>query len=92
MADLIMNNIKEKNKEYTAFARFIFAVFGFGWLIGFVYELYQYIYGDRISVMIILTLGALSYLFLYTAYKGKAPAWFEDKSFFNSTENKDSDY
>ncbi len=79
-----MNDIQHKNKEHSILARSIFALLGFAWLIGFVTELYQFFYGEHLSILIILTLGILSYIFIHAAYKGKAPSWIEDKSIFGS--------
>jgi type IV secretory pathway TrbL component len=79
----MMNNA-EKKLQYSWVTCLFLALFGFAFLAGFVTELYQIIYGERLSVMLTLFLGYFSYLFLYTAYKGKSPKWFNDRDIFGS--------
>ncbi|MFC3194475.1 hypothetical protein ACFODZ_09515 [Marinicella sediminis] len=72
---------KEKH-QYHWFTCLFFALFGFVFLWGFITEGHHWLMGDGSFSMALVGSGFLSYLLLYTAYKGQAPSWFNDRNVF----------
>jgi hypothetical protein len=75
---------KENNKkhQYNWLTCLFFALFGFVFLWGFITEGHHWLMGDGSFSMALVSSGFLSYVLLFTACKGEAPSWFNDKDVF----------
>ncbi len=84
-----MNDKGYINKQYSVFDRIFFGLSGLIFFMAFKSQLYTILAeGNAYLLFVTPFVGCASYLFCYTAFKGKAPYWFKDKSMFGSTNKK----
>ncbi len=80
-----MQDTENEKQHYSEIARVFFAVFGIACLLVFISEVFRAFTEGKANLLIMASfIGFLGYVFSYAAYKGKAPSWYEDKSFFKS--------
>lgn len=73
--------------RYSRFTRILLGIFGFLAFLGFISEVYFLFYSDKPRYILTPLLGYISFIFLFTAYKGTSPSWMDDRDVFSITKN-----